>query len=280
MSVLQILRPSPSRRHALARAMLDLRSIGGSAGYRRFVIIGSARCGSTLLTGLLNNHSQALAFGEIFRAQDTIGWDIPPFLDRQAPDLLALYQSDPVAFLQSQVFRRWPRNYAAVGFKLFYYHARTPAHATVWTHLAVNEDLSIVHAKRRNLLAQYYSLQLAHKTDVWSIQRPPTEKPAAIHLDVQACREYVAWIREREEECERLFKGHAIRDLYYEDLVADQEREMAEIQGFLGLRREKLSPKTIRQRTRPLGELIVNYEELKLAFPDAAWADCASSRAN
>ena len=163
MSALHILRPLPSRRQALARAMLDLRSIGGSADYRRFVIIGAARSGSTLLTSLLNDHSQALAFGEIFRAQDMIGWDIPPFLDFQAPNLLALYRMDPVAFLQRKVFRRWPRNYAAVGFKLFYYHARTPVHAAVWTHLAADENLSVVHMKRRNLLDQYYSLQLAHK---------------------------------------------------------------------------------------------------------------------
>ena len=45
MSALHILRPLPSRRQALARAMLDLRSIGGSADYRRFVIIGAARSG-------------------------------------------------------------------------------------------------------------------------------------------------------------------------------------------------------------------------------------------
>jgi LPS sulfotransferase NodH len=254
--------------------MLDLRSIRGSANYRRFVIVGAARSGSTLLTSLLNDHSQALAFGEIFRDQDAIGWDIPPFVDFQAPNLLALYRSDPVAFLQQKVFRRWPRSYGAVGFKLFYYHARTPVHAAVWTHLAADDNLSIVHIKRRDLLDQYYSLQLAHKTDVWSIWHPPAEKPPAIHLDVQAFREYVAWIREGEEECERLFQAHTIRDLYYEDLVAEQEQEMGKIQKFLGLRREKLSTKTMRQRIRPLGELITNYEELKQAFPHTARADC------
>jgi hypothetical protein len=62
--------------------------------------------------------------------------------------------------------------------------------------------------------------------------------------------------------------------LYYEDLVAEQEQEMGKIQKFLGLRREKLSTKTMRQRIRPLGELITNYEELKQAFPHTARADC------
>src|SRR5262249_42817629 len=111
VSALQLLLPDPSHRQTLARAMLDLRSIGGTADYRRFIIVGSARTGSTLLTSLLNAHSQALAFGELFGEEGAIGWDMAPFLDYQGPRLLALYRSDPIAFLQRKVFRRWPKEY-------------------------------------------------------------------------------------------------------------------------------------------------------------------------
>ena len=273
MSALSVLRPSDSHRDALARAMLDLRSIGGSSNYRRFVIVGTARTGSTLLTSLLNAHTQALAFGEIFRSQDSIGWDVTPFLSCQGPRLLTLYRSDPVAFLHRKVFKRWPRNYAAVGFKLFYYHARTAIHAVLWDHLAANADLSILHIKRRNILEQYYSLQLAHKTQVWSTRRPLKERPAPIRLEVEACRQHFAQVRMVEQECETFFKGHAVKDVYYEDLVASQNREIHDIQMFLGLRPENLSSGTVRQRTGSLPELIANYEELRHAFAGAPWAD-------
>ena len=272
--------PRESRRQAFARAILNLRSIRGTSSYRRFVIIGVARTGSTLLTGLLNAHSQALVFGELFRSLHDIGWDIQPFLDCQGPRLLELHRREPVTFLRRHIFRRWPSNYAAVGFKLFYYHARTGAQIRVWEHLAADTNICILHIKRRSLLDQYYSLQLAHKTQVWATQRLHIEKPPLIRLDVEECRQHFASVRAGEEECEMRFRGHAIKDLYYEDLVANQDREMDDVQGFLGLQREKLKPNTVRQRTRPLSELIANYEELRNAFPDALQADSFRRRAS
>src|SRR6478752_6510831 len=136
MSALSIVHLPETQKNALARAMLDLRSIVGNLKYRKFVIVGIARTGSTLLTSLLNAHSQALVFGELFRSHDAVGWDIPPFTSYQSPTLLTLYRSDPLAFLNKKVFRRWPRRYGAVGFKLLYYHARTPPHSIVWEYLA------------------------------------------------------------------------------------------------------------------------------------------------
>jgi|SRR5882724_7132365 len=266
MSGLSLLRRSSARRDSLARAMLDLRSIAGRADYRRFVILGTARSGSTLLTGHLNAHSEALAFGELFRSPDAIGWDMAPFLTCQGPRLLALYRSDPLEFLHRYVFRRWPRSYAAVGFKLFYHHARSGPHAILWDRLAADESLSILHIKRRNLLEQFYSLQLAHKTEVWSITRPQRARPPAIRLEVEACRKHFAWVREGQQACERLFTGHRMKEVHFEDLAENQDREMAAIQAFLGLRGETTSPKTARQRTEPLSELVANYEELKNAF--------------
>jgi len=272
MSGLSLLRPSGARRDSLARAMLDLRSIAGRSDYRRFIVLGTARSGSTLLTGHLNTHSQALAFGELFRSPDAIGWDMAPFLTCQGPRLLALYRSDPRAFLRRYVFRRWPRNYAAVGFKLFYYHARSGPHAILWDRLAADEDLLILHIKRRNLLEQFYSLQLAHMTEVWSITRPQRERPPAIRLEVEACRKHFAWVRDSQQACERFFGGHKVKEVHFEDLVENPGREMAAIQAFLGLRAEKTSPRTARQRTRPLSELVANYAELKSAFATGPWA--------
>jgi len=278
MSALAALRASGSRKDALARAMLNLRSIGGGSSYHRFIVVGTARTGSTLLTSLLNAHSQALAFGELFRSADAIGWDMAPFLDCQGPRLLALYQADPIAFLDRKVFRRWPRSYAAVGFKLFYFHARSEAHAALWDHLAANTDILVLHIKRQNLLAQYYSLQLAHKTQVWSIPRPVAEKPAPIRLEAEACREHFARLRGLEQECAALFARHAVRDVYYETLVAEQDREMDAVQDFLGLRREKLTPRIARQRTALLREAIANFDELRDAFAETEWAAFFSPR--
>jgi LPS sulfotransferase NodH len=257
---------------AVARTILQLRSLRGDASYRKFVIVGIARTGSTLLIDLLNAHSQVQAFGELFRSTEVVGWDVRPFTTHQGPKLLALYRSDPLAFLESKVFRRWPAHYAAVGFKLFYYPARQPPHSLVWDYLAGDPSIRVIHMKRANILEQYCSLQLAHKTNVWSSKRPPASEPPPIRLEIEACREHFAAVRAWEEECALLFKSHQIIDLYYEDLVAKQDREMRRIQNLLELRREPVSSKLVRQRRRPLSHDIANYDDLKRAFANTQWA--------
>src|SRR5438045_1151908 len=99
---------APNFKDKVSRAVLAGKSLVGTNNYRKFLIVGAARTGSTLLVDLLNSHSQAIAFGELFRSVDSIGWDIPPFATCQNEALITLYKSDPRAFLQKSVFRRWP----------------------------------------------------------------------------------------------------------------------------------------------------------------------------
>jgi LPS sulfotransferase NodH len=271
MKVRNSLPPSRSQKEGLARALLDLRSIGGISSYTKFVIVGIARTGSTMLISQLNNHSQALVFGEIFRSPDSIGWDVAPFRSYQNRKLLTLYRSDPIAFLDKHVFRRWPSSHKAVGFKLFYYHARTPWQRPVWDYLVDRPDIRILHIKRRNVLGQYVSLKLAHKTDIWSSARPVTQDPQRIRLDIAACQNHFAWVRRLEEECEALFKSHKVTNVYYEDIARDSKDEIESVQKFLGLRCEILSAQTVRQQTRPLSQVISNYTELRDAFIGTEW---------
>jgi len=267
------------RSDALARAILQLRSLRGGRGYRKFVIVGIARTGSTLLVDLLNAHSQVQAFGELFRSMDVVGWDVRPFTTHQSPRLLALYRSDPLAFLDRCVFRRWPAACEAVGFKLFYYHARQLPHAMVWDHLAADRSIRIIHVRRANVLSQYCSLQLAHKTDVWSSRRAPASEPPPIRLEIDACREHFAAVRASEAECALLFRSHPVIDLYYEDLVSERDRQLQAVQTFLELRHEPVSSALVRQRRRPLSHGIANYDELKRAFAGTEWAGFFSETA-
>lgn len=214
---------------ALARAALDIRSIAGHDDYQKFVIVGIARTGSTLLVNLLNSHSQALAFGELFRSPETIGWDLAPFSTRGGARLLALYRSDPLAFLRKGVFRRWPRSIAAVGFKLFYYHAREYPYSAAWDYLGKNTDILVLHIKRKNILEQYLSLRLAHLTDVWSSTQASAAAPGPIALEAGACRAHFAQVRAFEAECDAFFARHHVKTVYYESLTGNRDAEMQEI---------------------------------------------------
>ena len=258
---------------ALARIALRARSLHRGTDYSKFVIVGAARTGSTLLVDLLNAHSQVLAFGELFRTPEEIGWDVRPFITYQSPRVIDLYRADPVAFLERSVFRRWPANYAAVGFKLFYYHARQPPQSAVWDHLARDRSIRILHIKRRNLLAQYLSLLIAHKTDVWSTTRSPANPPEPIRIDVEACRKHFLDVRRSEDECADFFEYHTIRNVYYESLARNDACEMQGIADFLGVRQEPIGSALVRQNKGPVSQTITNYDELKRAFADTRWQE-------
>lgn len=269
---LSTIRRSPWKSDRLERAVLKLRSMSGTSRYRKFVIVGTARTGSTLLINLLKSHSQVRVFGELFRSAETIGWDVKPFATFQPPDVVSLYRTDPVAFLESHVFCRWPRTSKAVGFKLFYYHARTPEHSVVWDYLAADPDIRVLHLRRRNLLAQYYSLRLAHQTNAWTESAKPHGAAVPLRLDPRECRDHFGWVRALEEDCAAHFARQDIHDIWYEDLVADQGRTIADIQDCLGLARQFVKPTIARQRNTPLRLAIANYDDLGRQLADTPWA--------
>jgi LPS sulfotransferase NodH len=98
-----------------------LTNIYGSKEYTRFIILSRSRTGSNFLRGLLNAHSKVIAYSEMFKNNQVIEWGFPGYNDTKAT--LALFQKDSVEFLEKKVFTKYPRKTAAVGFKLFYYHA-------------------------------------------------------------------------------------------------------------------------------------------------------------
>ena len=269
---LATIRRSRWKNEALERAVLKLRSMVGTSRYRKFVIVGTARTGSTLLVDFMKSHADVRVFGELFRSPEMIGWDVKPFTTFQSADVLSLYRTDPVVFLEDQVFCRWPRTTRAVGFKLFYYHARTPGHSAVWDYLAADTDICVLHLKRRNLLAQYYSLRLAHQSDAWTKSAMTTVEPAPMILDSQDCQDHFGWVRALEEDCAAFFARHGVHDIWYEDLVADQGRSIGAIQDFLGLERRSVKPTIRRQRNTPLRLAIANYDDLRHELAGTPWA--------
>jgi LPS sulfotransferase NodH len=272
MRYMRLRTPSQSLNEALAQSFIRARSVRGRRDYQKFVIVGVARTGSTLLLSLLNAQPSVVAFGELFRGDGAIGWDIPPFLSRQAPRLLHKFQTRPLEFLNTEIFSAWPSEVAAVGFKLFYYHARSGAQAAVWDYLRNDPKLVVIHIKRLNVLEQYLSLRVAHATNVWSSSSPPVETLEPIRLDPEHCRRHFEEVRAQQTECDAFFAGQRIQTLTYEDLVANRAAAIQRVADHLGLRQlEAVEARIVRQRTRPVSAAIANYEELRDFFAGSEW---------
>ena len=260
-------------RARFTRWLLDKELLAGHRDYTRYIILGMGRTGSNLLATSLQSQSNVIAFGELFNNahHERISWMYPGYKTSGAA--LELRARDPRAFIDTMVYGRMPKRVSAVGFKLFYYHAREPNWACIWPHLGDMEGLKVIHLKRQNLLRTYLSMSYALQDRQWIARsdRGVTRKEAIelVYEDVlKGFRKIRAW----ENEGDRFFSGQPVLEVFYEGLVGRYDEEMSRIQDFLGVPRSSAHANTRKQSIQRLSESIANYEELKARFQGSEWA--------
>ena len=242
----------------------------GHKQYTRFIILGRSRTGSNFLRGLLDSHPAVLTLGEIFRNEDAVDFNHHDYI--ASKKIMNLYQSDPVEFLEKAVYRKIPTQYRALGFKLFYYHARTSPYDRLWPYLQGNKAIHIIHIKRRNMLHTHLSRARAEKTGVWVNTTGEKEKQPALTLDYESCLRDFEQTRNWEKWADQFFIQHPLKVVYYEDLSMDYSQQAAELQRFLGLDEVPVQPRTHKQLQTPLSQAIQNYSDLKQRFQASEWA--------
>ena len=252
----------------LKKRALDCR-LYGHADYVPFLVLGRSRVGSNLLRGLLNAHPQITAFGEIFRDPGCFDWDHTGYFQSSASH--KLLARDPVRFLDERVFGRYPRTTGAVGFKIFYYHARDGSASSVWQYLRERRDLRVIHLKRENLLQTHVSRKRAALTSRWVNTTGQPDAAESITLDYEQCLDDFRQTRAWERQGDDYFSGHLVLPVRYEPLAADPGAEATRIQEFLGIRPHDVVPTTTRQSHQPLSRTISNYAVLKEQFTGTEW---------
>ncbi|MBE0410697.1 MAG: sulfotransferase [Anaerolineales bacterium] len=248
---------------------LEFGLVPGHKGYTRFIILSRSRSGSNLLRGLLNSHSQVVTFSEMFKNPNIIGWDISGYPN--SGRVLDLFQKDTRLFIRKEVFKKFPKQIKAVGFKIFYYHAYGTELAPVWDYLKEDHRIHVIHLKRNNILKTHVSKKRAQITDNWINLTGERETAPKFKLDYEELLNDFTQTRAWEAEAEQFFKGHPKIEINYEQLVRDFAGEMTKIQAFLGLDYEQVFPQTHKQASKPLSATIENYLELKKRFADTPW---------
>ncbi|HWO43632.1 MAG TPA: DUF6473 family protein [Candidatus Eisenbacteria bacterium] len=244
----------------------------GHKDYQRFFILSRGRSGSNYLRGLLNSHSQVVVFGEIFRTYDSIGWEFPEY-ERlyHTPRLVTLMQRHPVRFLNRCVFGRFPKSIHAVGFKLFYYHAQDESRRALWRFLENQTAWRVIHLKRNSALRVLLSEKRAFETNRWTNTTGDPEEPFSIRLDYDECLKIFVRNDEEKRRFDSWLGDRPKLEVFYEDLVANQSREMVRVQEFLGVECQRVVPSTYKQSNQKLSESISNYYELKERFSATPW---------
>jgi len=254
----------------MRKRALDL-GLYGHSDYSPFLVLGRSRVGSNLLRGLLNAHPQIETFGEVFRDISCMDWDHVGYFQTRA--MQSCIRQDPVRFIAEKVYGRYPRRTRAVGFKLFYYHARDGAAASVWPYLRERGDLKVIHLKRRNLLRTHVSRKRAGVTDRWVNTTGQPDGSMALHLDFEECLRDFLQTRAWEQECDEYFAAHPRREVTYERLAGDYATEIGLLYEFLGLPSHPARPATFKQAGQPVSAMVANYGALKEKFKGTAWEE-------
>lgn len=125
----------------------------------RFVVLSTARSGTSLLTSTLNQHPDVYCHGEIFHPRPEI--HIRDEFRAQAD--LGARERDPVSFTYSLL--DFSNGMAAVGFKMWRAQSEPVCDA-----LLSDRSLKKIILERQNKLAQFSSGTLAKTTGVWNLR--------------------------------------------------------------------------------------------------------------
>jgi LPS sulfotransferase NodH len=248
-----------------------------------FIILGHERCGSTMLMTVLAEHERIQMYGEIFHARTLDRKTYFPADRREYKTTAGSMEIIPggdyyedgtsgADFLERAVFyKRWRRDRYAVGFKLFYDHARNDSAArTAWDSLVSRKALRVLHLIRENPFHAWVSYEVARRSNQWCLLREESEKPlivAPFEGDFESCRRFMRNCFAGRRLARRMFRRQPVMQIGYQRDLCDRFAQvLREIQSFLGVPYRKLCVQTRKQASIPSDDQISNFQELKARF--------------
>jgi LPS sulfotransferase NodH len=244
----------------------------------KFILLGHGRSGSTLLVKTLLQHSRILMEEELFHPEEAERFKVDPHPTESSLEQTEFeiepYRDfeDGAEFLTERVFcERENSRFLAVGFKMFYTHARENKNAkTAWDYLTSDESIHVVHLVRTNILATFLSLKMAFQTGEWRRWKGTASAaatPLSLRLEPAECEQFFNQIVAHRLWAQRAFQSHPFLEIYYEnDVCSDFENTMFRIYDFLNVPREPARELLEKQASRRPADLISNYDELRHHF--------------
>lgn len=234
--------------------------------YQKYVIIGTARTGTTMLWSYLNSHTEILCLRGVYGATKKINfgkyYDCLPD-ECFDVELIKQRNTQPIIFLEKYVFKNYKKNYKAVGLKYFYDHDRHLDNKNrLVDYLAKNKDIKIIHIKRTDLLKTLFSYKRALNNKNWHNQET---KEFITELSINECEIYFDEITKQQKQFDALFKDR-IFQVNYEQFITKTSETLVDIQSFLGVSNQ-IQQNEIKQNFNiPLNQVILNFDELKKHF--------------
>lgn len=239
-----------------------------------YILLASPRTGSNLLNNLLNSHLNILAYGELFDRPLCClapGWPLSATKRLLISKLRDLF---PFFFINQFILKPRGRLISCVGFKLFYSHVI--ANQKIIKRLLNSTEFKIIHLQRKNFFNSLVSYEVAKRTNIWVAKTRPAldnaNKIFPITIDPISCRGFFEKKELDRSNALKFFKNMPLFDIYYEDLVKDQDQSIKKICCFLGVPLVPLKTETQKIIIRPNEDIVENYDELKNFFSGTKWS--------
>jgi hypothetical protein len=140
----------------------------------------------------------------------------------------------------------------------------------VLTQYIIDRQWPVIHLIRTDLLAATLSHMRARETGVWMTKKPDHCDSFSTTVDPEGIVNSVAGRRHAIQRYRRDFRGARLLEVVYEEFVdapnGISEPAIGRISNFLGVTDEfSRTPETRKLITRPLREVIENYEDVVAA---------------
>lgn len=235
----------------------------------KFVIVGAARTGSTLLVRTLNTLEGVRCHGELLGPENVRGYEDGFDLvkaskgEREARTrrLLLERNTDPVPFID----RALTSAHAATGFKALYSAFLNPRWSDVIAFLQTLPEIRFVHLTRENSLRRYISEQiLLEGGPNHSGAGGKSEIPIKVRVDINAFLAKSAEIETERAALVALLSQQPVLDITYEELAADTAATVVRVARFLGLTTlpSAIEPALQKVGATDLNDTVSNHQEL------------------
>lgn len=239
--------------------------------YQPFIILGTARTGSTMLWSYLNSHPDILCLRGVYGSTNKINFgkfygELPE--EYHSSELIKLRNERPIEFLENYVWKEYSKPFKAVGLKYFYDHDRHLSNKEeVISYFKTNKAIKFLHLKRENLLATMFSYKRALAQQQWT--KANTDFRTLI--TVQECNDYFQHILESQNQFNEQFSDRTLQ-VNYDNLLKATEQTLQEVLDFIGVKAISLTTETNKNRETKLSDCITNYTELRTHFKSTDYA--------
>lgn len=213
----------------------------------KYVLFLVGRVGSTFLTTLLQSHPDIYALSEELRDLEEQGADAQLSWSQRffQPPLIGLHK--------------------ARGFNVKLVHL---VDRDRFTQLIQSEGCRILHMQRRNrvkaVISRINGKRLYNHTGMWGLFDEKDRLPP-LTVDIEQFQDFLHHRESVDQELADYVRGLnlPVLELFYEDLLSDQQAFLDQLFSFLGVRPWQVEGSTLKITSDDLSKAITNFEDLK-----------------